>query len=148
MHFGRSSGEMERSMDSLWRRHCFLPLGCGSYRSEDAGEAFSDDLLLGPTAAVGVHEMEFLYFKRLFGHMHEWHFLSYLTQWDRGQAKFSAKLQELDANGEFVEGHGRYQESGTYRIVTNEGILGLSPYLRGKLIEKLLELDEQARKNG
>ncbi|KXL50018.1 hypothetical protein M433DRAFT_436734, partial [Acidomyces richmondensis BFW] len=55
---------------------------------------------------------------------------------------------ELDANGDFVDGHGRYQESGTYRIVTNEGILGLSPYLRGKLIEKLSELDEQARKNG
>ena len=54
---------------------------------------------------------------------------------------------EIDASGNFVDGTGRYQPSGTYRILTNEGILGLSPYLREKLVEKLTELDLQARKN-
>ena len=54
---------------------------------------------------------------------------------------------ELDGSGDFVDGSGRYQEAGTYRMVTNEGILDLSPYLRGKLVERLTELDEQARKN-
>jgi len=54
---------------------------------------------------------------------------------------------ELDGEGKFVDGKGRYQESGTYRVVTNEGILALSEYLRGKLVERLEELDAQARKN-
>ncbi|KAF2765803.1 hypothetical protein EJ03DRAFT_279310, partial [Teratosphaeria nubilosa] len=54
---------------------------------------------------------------------------------------------ELDGKGNFVDGNGRYQEAGTYRVVTNEGVLGLSPYLREKVVERLRELDEQARKN-
>lgn len=28
---------------------------------------------------------------------------------------------EVDSRGGFVDGHGRYQDSGTYRIVTREG---------------------------
>ncbi|KAI9860418.1 MAG: hypothetical protein M1813_006076 [Trichoglossum hirsutum] len=44
---------------------------------------------------------------------------------------------EVDGKGNFVDGHGRYQPSGTYRIVTREGILGLSPFLREKLVERL-----------
>ena len=54
---------------------------------------------------------------------------------------------ELDGQGKFVDGTGRYQESGTYRIMTHEGTLGLSPYLREKTVERLNELDAQARKN-
>ncbi|KAK3054761.1 hypothetical protein LTR09_004490 [Extremus antarcticus] len=54
---------------------------------------------------------------------------------------------ELDSDGSFVDGHGRYQKSGTYRILTNEGMLGLSDYLREKVVERLRELDGQARKN-
>lgn len=54
---------------------------------------------------------------------------------------------ELDGSGNFVDGHGRYQASNTYRMVTREGILGLSPYLRERLVEQLKELDEQARNN-
>ncbi|KAK2594382.1 hypothetical protein QQS21_007888 [Conoideocrella luteorostrata] len=41
---------------------------------------------------------------------------------------------EVDSHGQVV---GRVQLSGTYRIVTNEGILGLSPFLEGKLIDRL-----------
>ncbi|TWU71269.1 hypothetical protein ED733_000318 [Metarhizium rileyi] len=41
---------------------------------------------------------------------------------------------EVDGHGEVV---GRVQPSGTYRVVTREGILGLSPFLEGKLIERL-----------
>ena len=54
---------------------------------------------------------------------------------------------ELDGEGKFVEPNGRYQEAGTYRIMTNEGTLGMSPYLREKLVEKLRELDAAMRKN-
>lgn len=55
---------------------------------------------------------------------------------------------EIDGTGNFVDGTGRYQRSGSYRMVTNQGILGLSPYLRTKLVQRLEELDAQARKNG
>ena len=55
---------------------------------------------------------------------------------------------ELDGEGQFVDGNGRYQKSGTYRIMMQEGTLGLSDFLRQKLVTKLKELDEQARKNG
>ncbi|KYK60693.1 hypothetical protein DCS_01831 [Drechmeria coniospora] len=41
---------------------------------------------------------------------------------------------EVDQNGRVI---GRVQPSGTYRVVTNEGILGLSPFLREKLVERL-----------
>ncbi|MCJ1311851.1 hypothetical protein MMC25_005524 [Agyrium rufum] len=48
---------------------------------------------------------------------------------------------EVDAEGNFVkEGSGplgRYQEAGTYRVMTREGCLGLTPYLRDKVIERL-----------
>lgn len=54
---------------------------------------------------------------------------------------------ELDGGGNFVDGNGRYQAAGTYRILTHEGMFGLSPYLREKLVERLKELDAQARKN-
>jgi len=52
---------------------------------------------------------------------------------------------EVDGAGNFIDGHGRYQQSGTYRICTNEGILGLSDYLRQKLVERLT-LEEAAVK--
>ncbi|EQL03674.1 hypothetical protein G6O67_003701 [Ophiocordyceps sinensis] len=41
---------------------------------------------------------------------------------------------EVDRGGRVV---GRVQASGTYRLVTNEGILGLSPFLREKLVDRL-----------
>ncbi|KAI2640140.1 hypothetical protein GGS21DRAFT_505402 [Xylaria nigripes] len=43
---------------------------------------------------------------------------------------------EVNNQGEII---GEFEPSGTYRIVTNEGILGLSDFLRTKLIEKLKE---------
>ncbi|OJJ49279.1 hypothetical protein ASPZODRAFT_129710 [Penicilliopsis zonata CBS 506.65] len=46
---------------------------------------------------------------------------------------------EVDGKGQFVDGNGNYQSSGTYRIVTNNGILGLSPFLREKLVQRLRE---------
>ncbi|CBF74582.1 uncharacterized protein ANIA_10510 [Aspergillus nidulans FGSC A4] len=50
---------------------------------------------------------------------------------------------EVDGDGKFVGGTGNYQASGTYRIVTRDGILGLSPFLREKLIQKLREQEAQ-----
>ncbi|KAK8903471.1 hypothetical protein QC760_007945 [Botrytis cinerea] len=58
---------------------------------------------------------------------------------------------EVDATGQFVEGDsgnapGNWQDSGTYRIVTREGIFGLPDFLRGKLVEALEE--EEKKING
>ncbi|KAL4811374.1 hypothetical protein BDV18DRAFT_8457 [Aspergillus unguis] len=50
---------------------------------------------------------------------------------------------EVDGEGQFVGGTGNYQASGTYRIVTRDGILGLSPFLREKLIQKLRQQEAQ-----
>lgn len=41
---------------------------------------------------------------------------------------------EVDGEGTIV---GKVQPSGTYRVLTNEGILGLGPFLQTKLIERL-----------
>jgi hypothetical protein len=49
---------------------------------------------------------------------------------------------EIDGQGKFVDGHGRYQKSGTYRIITMQGMLGLSDYLREKVRERL-EVEEK-----
>jgi len=51
---------------------------------------------------------------------------------------------EVDGDGNFVD-DGNYQESGTYRIITREGILQLSHYLRERLIEELQRLEEQVK---
>ncbi|KAF6818451.1 hypothetical protein CSOJ01_01831 [Colletotrichum sojae] len=47
---------------------------------------------------------------------------------------------EVDQNGNII---GNLEPSGTYRIITNEGILGLSPYLKQKLIERLRAEDKK-----
>ena len=52
----------------------------------------------------------------------------------------------LEVTGEAEVVRGSYQDSGTYRIITREGVLGLSEYLRGKLVERL-KVEEAARKN-
>jgi hypothetical protein len=46
---------------------------------------------------------------------------------------------EVDGAGNFVEEKGNYQPSGSYRIITRDGILGLTDFLRGKLVERLRE---------
>ncbi|KUI72596.1 hypothetical protein VM1G_08489 [Cytospora mali] len=51
---------------------------------------------------------------------------------------------QVDGKGEI---EGEFQPSGTYRIVTNEGILGLSPFLTGKLIARLRDEDKKERKS-
>ncbi|PMD23630.1 hypothetical protein NA56DRAFT_643716 [Hyaloscypha hepaticicola] len=54
---------------------------------------------------------------------------------------------EVDGRGEFVVGEGgvkgNWQASGTYRVITREGILGLSDFLRGKLVERLREEEKK-----
>ncbi|KAM0287507.1 hypothetical protein ACHAQH_000461 [Verticillium albo-atrum] len=49
---------------------------------------------------------------------------------------------EVDPEGNII---GNLQSSGTYRMLTNEGALGLSPYLRGKLLERLRAEDNKER---
>ena len=53
---------------------------------------------------------------------------------------------EVDGAGNFVDGTGRYQASGTYRMVTRDGILGLSAFLRERLVERL-KVEEANIKN-
>ncbi|KAI1390004.1 uncharacterized protein F4822DRAFT_400471 [Hypoxylon trugodes] len=48
---------------------------------------------------------------------------------------------EVDGAGKII---GEFEPSGTYRIVTNEGILGLSDFLRNKLVERLREEEKKA----
>ncbi|EPE29354.1 hypothetical protein GLAREA_00514 [Glarea lozoyensis ATCC 20868] len=54
---------------------------------------------------------------------------------------------EVDGTGQFVQGEdgsvGNWQSSGSYRIITREGILGLSDYLREKLISRLREEEKK-----
>ncbi|OQE24709.1 hypothetical protein PENSTE_c007G03192 [Penicillium steckii] len=50
---------------------------------------------------------------------------------------------EVDGAGQFVDGNGNYQPSGTYRVVTRDGILGISPFLREKLVQRLQELEQE-----
>ncbi|KAH8811863.1 hypothetical protein F5884DRAFT_292993 [Xylogone sp. PMI_703] len=52
---------------------------------------------------------------------------------------------EVDGQGQFVDGDGNYQSSGTYRVVTREGILGLTDFLREKLVERLKEEEKKER---
>ncbi|MCJ1244537.1 hypothetical protein MMC30_001735 [Trapelia coarctata] len=68
---------------------------------------------------------------------------------------------EVDGRGEFVGGGGvgdvggegegnvgNYQESGSYRVCTREGVLGLSPYLRERVVERLRGEEERIREKG
>ena len=50
---------------------------------------------------------------------------------------------EVSADGGFVDGTGGYQQSGTYRILTREGCLGLSDFLRWKLVKRLQEVEKR-----
>lgn len=52
---------------------------------------------------------------------------------------------EVTGQGKIVEGS--WQDSGSYRIVTREGVLGLTEFMRGKVVERLRELEEQIKRN-
>lgn len=52
---------------------------------------------------------------------------------------------EVDGAGKFVDGHGRYQASGTYRIVTRDGILGLTDFMRERVVKRLKGMEEAER---
>ncbi|KAH8687736.1 hypothetical protein BGZ60DRAFT_536739 [Tricladium varicosporioides] len=57
---------------------------------------------------------------------------------------------EVDGQGNFVKGDdgilGNWQSSGSYRIITREGILGLSDYLRERLIARLQDEEKSEGK--
>lgn len=55
---------------------------------------------------------------------------------------------EVDGEGKFVGENGGYQEGGAYRICTRDGILGLSTFLRGKVVEALEGLEKSAEGKG
>ncbi|KAH7011831.1 hypothetical protein EDB80DRAFT_402488 [Ilyonectria destructans] len=50
---------------------------------------------------------------------------------------------EVDDTGTII---GKVQPSGTYRILTNAGILGLSPFLQGKLVDRLRREEAKDRR--
>ena len=53
---------------------------------------------------------------------------------------------EVDGDGTFTDGTGKYQQSGTYRLCTRDGVLGLPDHLMKKLIERM-RVEEAAVKN-
>jgi hypothetical protein len=44
---------------------------------------------------------------------------------------------EVDGDGQLTDKTGHYQESGTYRLVTRKGVLGLTDFMMAKLVEAL-----------
>ncbi|KAF3041308.1 hypothetical protein E8E12_004941 [Didymella heteroderae] len=52
---------------------------------------------------------------------------------------------EVTAEGRIVEGS--WQDSGSYRVVTREGVLGLTEFMRGKVVERLQALEAQMKRN-
>lgn len=56
-------------------------------------------------------------------------------------------IGSLEVNGMGQIEEGTWQDSGSYRIVTREGILGLSEFMRGKVVVRLRELEEQIKRN-
>ena len=44
-----------------------------------------------------------------------------------------------------MDGHGRWQDSGSYRIVTKEGVLGLSDGMREMVLERLRDEERKAK---
>lgn len=53
---------------------------------------------------------------------------------------------EVNGDGSFTDGHGRFQESHTYRMCTRDGVLQLPEYVRTKLVERL-QVEESAIRN-
>ncbi|KPI35702.1 uncharacterized protein AB675_1315, partial [Cyphellophora attinorum] len=52
---------------------------------------------------------------------------------------------EVDPDGGFTGGDGGYQESGTYRLCTRDGICVLSGFLRERLVEALRAEEAKGR---
>jgi hypothetical protein len=50
---------------------------------------------------------------------------------------------EVGGDGGFADGHGRWQDSGTYRVITREGILGLTDYMRARVVEELRKIEKE-----
>lgn len=53
---------------------------------------------------------------------------------------------EVDGDGSFTDGYGRFQESHTYRVCTRDGVLQLPDFIRTKLVERL-RVEESAIRN-
>lgn len=49
----------------------------------------------------------------------------------------------VEGDGSVVEGS--YDEGGMYRVCTTQGVLGLSDYLRGKVVERLKEEEKKLK---
>jgi hypothetical protein len=50
---------------------------------------------------------------------------------------------EVNGDGSFTDGSGRWQDSGTYRILTREGMLGLTDFMRARVVERLREMEKE-----
>jgi hypothetical protein len=53
---------------------------------------------------------------------------------------------EVDGTGQFIDGTGNYQQSGTYRVVTRKGVLGLTDVLRKKVVEALKKEEASSKR--
>jgi hypothetical protein len=50
---------------------------------------------------------------------------------------------EVDGDGKFTDGTGRWQDSGTYRVITREGILGLTDFMRERVVAELRRIEKE-----
>jgi hypothetical protein len=50
---------------------------------------------------------------------------------------------EVNNDGGFTDGNGRWQDSGTYRIITREGMLGLTEFMRERVVGELRRIEKE-----
>lgn len=55
---------------------------------------------------------------------------------------------QVNPDGSLAEGTGLFQESGSYRVLTREGCLGLSAVLRERLVGRLRGMEEMEEEEG
>lgn len=52
---------------------------------------------------------------------------------------------EVDGNGQFTADNGNWQDSGTYRVLTRDGVLGLTEFMRERVVQRLKQLEKEMR---
>jgi hypothetical protein len=50
---------------------------------------------------------------------------------------------EVNGDGRFEGEDGNWQDSGSYRIITREGMLGLTDYMRERVVERLRSMEKE-----
>ncbi|KAI0811933.1 hypothetical protein GGR55DRAFT_603153 [Xylaria sp. FL0064] len=149
-----TSTQLPPTPQSFTENHEFIPIlnsVLRQYAAQDPGLQSQAQAFAGPGAAAFGSQGAFSPHQRatrkpaaveagVGGHVH----LSDLRNPpDFGRIAFPEDILgsiEVDGNGKII---GTFEPSGTYRILTNEGILGLGDFLRTKLVERLKEEEKR-----